>query len=169
MATIMFPRSAMTIPMFVTIRLLGLSGTRMAMVLPLIFSPILIFFAVGYMRTIPLAFIDSARIDGAKERRILMSIIMPMCRPVIAVIAVTKTIEAFQDYLWGMLVLTRDARKTLIVGIVETTLRNRIYQMENPIGLSLAGGMILFIPMFILFCIFQRQIVGGLKIGGIKE
>ena len=121
------------------------------------------------MRTIPAAFLDSARIDGAKELRILLSIVAPICRPVIAIIAVTKTIEVFQDYLWGLLVLTREERKTLVVGIVETTLRGMKYEMDNPIGLSLAGGMILFIPIFILFCIFQRHIVGGLKIGGIKE
>ena len=170
-ASIMIPRQTLIIPLFAEMKALGLATTRIGAIVPLIFNPVGIIVVKTYVDSIPKSFIEIARMDGAKEYQILQRIIIPIALPAMATIAILMTLGVFTDYLWQSLILTSRAKQTLIVGLIQT-IQNIGVSYEgrlNPIGTSLAAGTILFIPMLILFCFFQRYFISGIQLGGVKE
>jgi len=169
MLAIMIPRPMLTVPTFITAKKLGILGTPFAPVFPLIFSPVYIFVMRNFMREIPRDYLESARLDGAKEMKILLKIVLPLCKPPIALSAFMVGFIALSDYLWQTIVLKRDEMKTLLVGVFQVTagqvgIMNRI----NPIGLRLAAGTLIFIPMFVLFLVCQKYLIRGVATTGIK-
>jgi multiple sugar transport system permease protein len=166
----MTSRQILFVPLFLIIKKLGLQGTRIAVILPLVFSPVSIFLFKSFVDGIPKDLIDSARIDGAKERQILTRIMVPICKPVIAVIMLSCFMNVMGDYLWQMLLLQDEGKKTLLVGLLGSVMRQgRHFSQPNPIGLQLAAGVILFIPVFVVFCFFQKYFIKGISFGGVKE
>jgi multiple sugar transport system permease protein len=169
--TIMIPRATLIIPLFTIMKHIGLSGTRLAAIIPLILYPFGIFFVRNYIKQLPKEFIESARIDGASEFRIMLQIIIPVSSPAIATILAMQLIGSLSDYLWQFLVLQEDAKKTLIVGVISKVMQRSAGGsiQINPIGTILAAGVILFIPMLTLFVIFQKYLISGKISGGIVE
>jgi len=157
------------IPHFVNVKRLGISGTWWAVILPGAYTPVGVYMFRNYVETIPYALIDSARIDGAGEFKILFRIMMPLCLPVIGVIVVLTALGTLQDYIWTLLMVPKMPKTTLMVGIIQTLFQ---YQMigsgRNPIGMALAGGVILFMPLFLVFLFCQKFFIKGLTLGGIK-
>ena len=117
----------------------------------------------------PTDFVDSARIDGAGEFAILTRIIMPLCAPILAALAIFVCVGVLGDFLWQLLVLQDDSKRTLLVGIVNSTYAWSPPRAVNPIGRILAGGVILAVPVLAIFVGFQRYFISGLQIGGVKE
>ena len=121
------------------------------------------------MKEIPREMLESARIDGASELKILRRIVLPLCKPPIALTTFMVGFTALSDYLWQTITLKRDAVKTLLVGVFQISagqvgIMNRI----NPIGLRLAAGTLIFIPMFLLFLVCQKYLVKGIATTGLK-
>ena len=169
MASLMVSRQILIIPMLQTVRTLGLSGTRLAVILPLLFSPLHIFLFRRYLDRIPRDYIDSARIDGATELGIITRIVAPLCKPILGAIAIFVFVGVLNDFLWQMLVLQDANKRTLLVGIVSATHKYSPPRTINPIGRILAGGVVLALPQLAVFLRFQRYFVKGLQVGGIKE
>lgn len=152
------------ISQFIIVGKLGLSG--MAAVLPMmIFWATGIFLFRNYFRSIPHEIIESARIDGAGEWRILVQVVLPMARPIIGAAIVFLGMSALGSYVWPMLNLQTPESMTYLVGLMSTTLN--VYVVKN-IGYDLAVGTLLFLPYLALFAVSSRYFIQGLTGGALK-
>ncbi len=167
--TIMVPKNVLIIPLFIIFKNLGLSGTRAAVVIPSVFYPVGLFIYKTYIDKISTAYDDCARIDGAREWYVISRIIVPMSRPAIAAVATFVLMGSLREFLWQYLVLQKEHRRTLIVGLMDS-----VYQMSNtmnainPIGTKMAAGMVIFIPLLLIYIFLHRHFLEGITTGGIK-
>lgn len=158
------------VPYFVTCERLGLRGNWLGVILPFAYTPVGVYIFRNYVETISFEIVDAARIDGAGEFRILRQVILPLCRPAVGVLVVLVALGTLQDYIWSLLMLPTTEKQTLMVGVIQEILRVQALSGGlNPIGMSLAGGVILFIPLFLVFIFCQRYFIKGLALGGVKE
>lgn len=165
---IMIPGQSLLIPLYVTVRRLHIPN-MVACILPAIFSPVGVFLCMNYIDCIPRDIIGAARIDGARDSRIILSIVVPLSKPILACIAIFSFLGILGAYVWQYLLLRKEAQQTLLIGIIKTVMISvEPFMMLNPIGLQLAAGAILFMPLFIVFISFQKYFQGGLTLGGIK-
>lgn len=114
------------------------------------------------MLTIPDELIDSARVDGAREFGIFWRVVLPMCKPALAVLAIFSVLWRWNDFLWP-LVVTNERTRTLPVA-----LQRFASQEVVPFNLVLAISVVSMIPVLICFLVFQKQIVQGIAASGMK-
>lgn len=166
---IMIPRMSMLIPSFVVFRKLGISGTLLAAILPSAYMPIGLYLARAYFRTIPAGVIESARVDGATDIQVLLYIVAPIAKPIVTVVALFSGIGVLGDYLWQLLQLQRQARQTLLIGLIRAASRMGGTEAQvNPIGYSMAAAVVLALPMLLIFLIANRYFIGALG-GAVTE
>ena len=171
LAGIMIPMISLIIPRFVVMRQLGLGGTRLAVILPALLAPAHLYLARNYFETVPRAILDSARMDGANELQTLTRIVAPISKPIIACLAIFTAVGSMGDYLWPMLQLQKEGRRTLLIGLIGAT---REYYGDitdmviNPLGLQFAVAVVLLVPTLLVFFAASRYFVGALG-GAIKE
>ena len=170
LAGIMVPRISVIVPLFVVMNRIGLNGTLLGVILPTVLSPIGLYLATEYFKTVPMAMLDSARIDGASDWQVLFRVVVPISRPIITALALFASIAALQDYVWQMLVLQRSDVHTLLVGLIRTVmLRGGDSAMNvNPIGKALAAGTMLLLPLLAIFVVANRYFTTAVG-GAIKE
>jgi multiple sugar transport system permease protein len=171
MLTMSMGRYQLIIPQYILMAKLGLVNTWLGVAMPLIFSPMTIFFFRNYLLAIPKAIVDCARIDGAGEMRILFRVLIPLCRPVVGVLSLFTGLGVSADYLWPSLIM-QDAYKRLYFVEIIKRMRDATrvgFSGLQPIGLGLAGGTLLLIPMLLIFVFTSRAMIDGLNTGGLKE
>jgi arabinogalactan oligomer/maltooligosaccharide transport system permease protein len=117
----------------------------------------------GYFDTVPYDLDESALVDGATPFQAFRHILLPLTRPILAVIAILTFIGAYSDFLLARIVLSSTENLTLAVGM---TLFVREYNTEW--GTFAAAALIGALPIVITFLVLQRQLVGGLATGGVK-
>ena len=163
LATLMIPFQSTLIPLFMLFNSAGLSNTYGSVIIPSLFRVFGIFLLVQHMRTIPDDYIDAARIDGASYFTILWKVILPLSLPVIAGYAVITFMDAWNDYLWPLVMLTKPEMMTVPValGMVNG-------QFERNFGVQMAGSLISIIPVVLIYLAAQSKMKDGLTLGGIK-
>ena len=124
-----------------------------------------IFLFRNYFRSIPHEIVESARMDGAGEWRVLLRIVLPMSKPMIGAAVVFLGMGALGDYIWQMLNLQAGETRTYLVGLMFTTLER--YVVRN-IGYDLTVGTLLFLPYLALFAVSSRYFIKGLQAGALK-
>lgn len=118
----------------------------------------------GFFDTIPRELDESAQMDGATQTQTFFSILLPLIRPVLAVIAILVFIGTYADYLLARVVLTSKENYTLAVG-----LNLLIDQQQSKYwGQFAAAAVIGAAPVVVVFLILQKQLVGGLTAGSVK-
>ena len=110
---------------------------------------------------IPTDLLDAARIDGAGSVSTMVRIVLPLSRPILAVVSIFSIVAAWKDFIWPLLVLQDPEVQTLSVALQR-------FEPDTPINLMLAGLVIASVPMVVAFLIFQRQILAGLTAGSLK-
>lgn len=163
LATMMIPVQVTMIPTFLILNGVGLTNTLLGVALPTLVSGFTLFLARQFMLTIPDEILEAARLDGAGEWRILRSIVLPMSRPILAVIGVLTFITGWNSFLWPLVVATDSDNYTLSVGL---SLLNRQLTVSPP--LQMAGASLMVIPILIVFVVLQRHIVRGFAMSGLK-
>ncbi|WP_329037597.1 carbohydrate ABC transporter permease [Streptomyces sp. NBC_00178] len=166
LATLMLPVSALLVPTYlavVDVPLLhvNLINTPFAIWLPAAANAFNIFILKRFFDQIPAELLDSARIDGAGTLRVLVSVVLPLSRPVLAVVSIFAVVGVWKDFLWPMLVLPDEAKQPITVAL------NRLSEFM-PANQLLAGMVMASIPLLVLFLIFQRHIIAGLTAGSLK-
>ena len=163
LATLMIPFQSTLIPLFMLFNSAGLSNTYGSVIIPSLFRVFGIFLLVQHMRTIPDDYIDAARIDGASYFTILWKVILPLSLPVIAGYAVITFMDAWNDYLWPLVMLTKESMMTVPValGMVNG-------QYERNFGVQMAGSLISIVPVVLIYLFAQSKMKDGLTLGGIK-
>jgi ABC-type glycerol-3-phosphate transport system permease component len=167
-ALLMVPWTLTLIPLFLTIQKLHLFNTSWALILPYAASaqPLLVLIFRGFFDQIPPALLESARVDGASEWRVLMRIVAPLTKPVLLTGAILVTINVWGDYLWPTIVIQDPLRTTISPGVE---------QFVGSFGLNLSYGGSVFaayviatVPMFILVGLTMRYFISGLTEGALK-
>ncbi|TYB41082.1 carbohydrate ABC transporter permease [Actinomadura chibensis] len=123
-----------------------------------------VFLMRQYLQTIPDALLESARLDGASELRILRSIVFPMARPAMAALAIFTFLNAWNDFLWPMIVTSSQDMRTLPVGLALLARKNNVSWPD-----TMAGAVITIAPMIAVFAVLQRRFVEGLTAGAVKD
>jgi multiple sugar transport system permease protein len=161
---LMIPRIALVIPLFVVTHKIGVSGTLASVILPCIFSPLGMFLARHFFDTIPRSLIESARMDGAHEMQILRHIVAPVSKPIITALTLFAAIGALQDWVWQALQLQRAEVVTLLVGWTRAIMSRSVGGNDvNPLGHAMAAGVLLFIPLLLLFVVANKYFTGSLE------
>lgn len=117
----------------------------------------------GYFDTVPFDLDESALVDGASPFQAFRHVILPLVRPILAVIGILSFIGAYSDFLLARVVLSGTENLTLAVGM---TLFLREYNLQW--GTFAAAALIGALPIVTVFLVLQRQLVGGLATGGVK-
>ncbi|PKR85447.1 sugar ABC transporter permease [Heyndrickxia camelliae] len=120
--------------------------------------------AKGYFDTIPKELDESARMDGAGHFRIFWQIILPLAKPILAVIALFSFISPFTDFIIAGVLLRTEDKYTLAVGLYQLVAK----QFGNEFTTFAAGAVLIAVPISILFLSLQKYLISGLTAGGTK-
>ncbi|MFG2824907.1 carbohydrate ABC transporter permease [Kitasatospora sp. NPDC048365] len=166
LATLMLPVSALLVPTYLTVVDIplihvNLINTPFAIWLPACANAFNIFVLKRFFDQIPEELVDAARIDGAGPLRILVHIVLPLARPVLAVVSIFAVVGVWKDFLWPMLTLPDPKGQPITVAL--NTLAN-----DMPANQLLAGMAMASIPLLVIFLVFQRHIMAGLTAGSLK-
>lgn len=167
--TLMVPPVVYLIPQFVNISDLPLIHVSLfnnwsGVWLPEAASAFNILVLKSFFDSIPTELTEAARLDGANAWQIFTRIILPLSRPALAVIMIFTVIASWKDFLWPYLVLADDHLQPLIVALYHESGINS----DLPFTYLIAGLAIASIPPVILFLFFQRQIIRGINLTGLK-
>jgi len=166
LATLMLPASALLVPTYLTITDVPLIGVNLinnpaAIWLPAAANAFNLYLLKRFFDQIPTELLDAARIDGAGSVTTMVRIVLPLSRPILAVVSIFAIVAAWKDFIWPLLVLQDPGIQTLSVALQR-------FEPDTPINLMLAGLVLASIPMVVAFLISQRQILAGLTAGGLK-
>ena len=140
------------------------ADTYFGLIAPSAISVFGIFLMRGYLRSIPDEILESARMDGASEWRILRSIVFPLAVPGMATLAIFAFLGAWNDFLWPLIVTSSDEMRTLPVGLALLARRN-----ASDWGTTMAGTIIAAAPLILVFLVLQRRFIEGLTAGAVKD
>ena len=157
------PDQATLIPRFLVIRWLGLYDTHMAIILMSMFSIYFTFLLRQFMASISDDFMQAAKIDGAGQIRIFASIMIPLCKPVLATVAIIKFIWTWNDYQNPLIFLLSKKLYTIPLGM--TLFRD---DYTNNYAIMMMAALSAIIPLVIIFIILQKQVINGIALGGVK-
>jgi multiple sugar transport system permease protein len=166
LATLMLPASALLVPTYLAITEVpvvevNLVNSPAAIWLPAAANAFNIYLLKRFFDQIPTELLDAARIDGAGSVTTMWRIVLPLSRPIIAVVSIFSIVAAWKDFIWPLLVLQDPEIQTLSVALQR-------FEPDTPINLMLAGLVLASVPMVVVFLIFQRQILAGLTAGSLK-
>ena len=140
-----------------------MTNTLWGLIIPPAATPTGVFLLRQYMLTLPDELLEAARIDGAGEWRIFVRIVLPLCRPALAVVAIFSVIWRWNDFLWPKIVAQDESVHTLPVALARIN-----SELVVPFNLVLAMSVMSILPVIILFLLLQRQIITGIAQTGLK-
>jgi ABC-type glycerol-3-phosphate transport system permease component len=163
---LMLPRQVAFLPIFLLLNDVGWIDTYQGMTIPFMYSAFGIFFMAQTFRQVPDELIEAARLDRASELQILVSIAVPMCRPIILTIALLTFFGKWNDYFWT-LVLTNDETVRTLPIAVQGLLDNGDFGI-TPWNVVMAGNVMLVAPLIILYLVTIKSIKRAFAYSGIK-
>lgn len=163
MLGLMIPVEAMIIPLFLTANKLDLLDTYSGLILPSIAVSLNLIIMVSFFRSVPDELIEAAKIDGAGHWRSFFNIVLPLSRTVMVTVAIFTFTGSWNNYLWPLLASMNAEMFTLPVGIPTFA---GTYTVDYVMPMT--ANMVASLPMIILFIIFERYIVKGVSMTGIK-
>jgi ABC-type glycerol-3-phosphate transport system permease component len=165
-STMMLPAQVTMIPMFIMFRWFGWIDTFAPLIVPMFFGgPFYIFMFRQFFSQIPEALVESARIDGCNHLTIWWRIMLPLCRPVIAITAVFVFMFVWNDFLGPLIYLHSEHNYTLAIAL--NSFKNQYGDFRDA-HLLMAASIVTMIPCVVLFFVAQKQFVGGLTLGAVK-
>ncbi len=143
----------------------GLLDSHLALVLPYVAGGqvFAIFILRSFIAALPEELFEAARVDGASEWRLYSRIAMPLCKPVLGTVAIMVTLSTWNDYVWPLIVLSDDTRKTLSIGLA--FFRGAYVTTYGPL---MAGYALASLPLLLLFLLTMRTFIAGLTSGALK-
>ena len=164
LATIMIPTEMLIIPWYVDIARLGWIDNLLGIMMPGMLTAFGVFVMRQFMSNVPDELLDAGRIDGVSEFGLFWRICLPLARPALAVVAIFTFLGQWNDFLWPLIVVNSDTNLTLQVGLSRITAT----EAGADWGGTMSGAALASLPMLIVFFIFQRQIISGMKLSGLK-
>lgn len=163
LGALMIPIQVILVPEFLVVSWLGLLNSPWGVILPRAAEAFGVFMVRQFMVSIPDELLEAARLDGAGEMRIFLRIVLPLSKPIIAVLVIFTFMWRWNDFAWPLVVLTDQDLFTLPLGL------NLLRGEANPDwGGVMALALISLLPMLLIFLIFQRYLVQGIASTGLK-
>lgn len=160
---LMVPGEATIVSLFVLANKLGMIDTYWGLILPSLAGSMNIIIMTSFLRGIPDDLIEAARIDGAGELSTFVNVVLPLARTVMVTVSIFTFIGNWNSYLWPYLCAMSEDMFTLPVGIPTF-----ISQFSVDKTVPMTVNMIASIPILVFFIIFEKQIVKGITLAGIK-
>src|SRR3954453_18948542 len=156
------------IPMFGGNDIMGNGGhgwldSYWGLIVPNFINMFSIFMMRQYMRSIPDELIDAAKVDGAGHLRVFAKVILPLSKPVLAVTAIFAFNFYWNNFQTPLIIISSPDHYTVPLGLAQFVIKNR-----TAWDLVMAGSVLATLPMLIAFLLFQRYIVRGIAISGLK-
>jgi len=163
-ATMMVPGQILLVPVYLILNGLHWLDTPLALIIPAGANAFGVFLLHQFFKGIPKDLEEAAALDGCSRLGIYWRVILPLSWPALATLGILTFIGAWNDFLGPMVFLDSVDRYTLPVGIA---LFQTSYATEY--GLTLSASVICTLPVIVVFLLFQRQIVKGISVSGLKE
>ncbi len=168
LSTLMIPTEMLVLPWYVGVVDLGLQKTPPGAYLAVLFPGLMSAFGVFLMRqffsTVPNDVLEAARIDGMGEFGIFWRIALPLVRPALASLAIFTFLGNWNAFLWPLIAIQQPQYRTLPVGLA-------LFSGEagTQWGLIMAASSLAVVPVLLVFAFFQRQIIEGIVLTGMKS
>lgn len=163
MAGMMVPFQILVVPLYLQFNSYGMINTLIAAVLPRVALPIGIFILKQFYEGIPEALEEAAFIDGAGRMKIFARIILPLGKAALTTVVILSFINAWNDFLWPLIVMNDSIKYTITVGIA-----NFQGTHGTEYSLIMAGAVIASFPQIVFFLVFRRKIIDGIAMTGLK-
>ena len=163
LATMMIPYQVTMIPQYELMNKLNLLNSHTALIILHCFSPFGVFLLRQFFVSIPDSLIEAARIDGAKDFRILSQIVLPLSKSALATLVTLKFLDSWKEFTGPLIFLNEKEKFTLQVGI-------RMFQQENgtEYTLIMAATTMSLIPIVLLYVFAQKYFIEGIAAAGVK-
>lgn len=163
MATMMIPGEATIISNYLTVSSLKWLDTYQVLIIPYLASAMGIFLFRQFYKSFPISLYESAKIDGCSNLRFIYSILIPLTKSAIGAMAVYTFINAWNMYLWPLLVTGSDKMRTVQIGI------GMLDSVDSQsISMMIAGVVMIIVPSISVFIIGQKQLIRGMFSGAVK-
>lgn len=171
LSTMMLPGIVSQVPLYVFYSKIGWLNTLLPLTIPPLFGGgmINIFLIRQYLRSIPQSYNEAARIDGASELRTCLEVIMPLVKPVLFLTAVNTFMACWNDFTTPLMYIDSSApqKYTLAIGVYQRFRGAQSFKDKAP-NVQMALCVLMMIPSLIIFSLFQRTLIEGVSITGLK-
>lgn len=166
LATVMIPTEMKVIPWFIGASKIGITNTYLGLAFPGLITPLSVFLMKQFMESVPDDLIDSARIDGLGEFQIFLRVALPLNKPALSAVAIFNFVGNWNVFFWPLIITQSRNMFTLPVGL--SSFSSQAVNQFSQWGAIMAGVSIATIPVLIMYLIFQRQIIEGVALTGMK-
>ena len=163
LSTLMVPTEMLVIPWYVVAIDLHWTDSYWGVMFPGVMSAFGVFLMRQFFGGVPNDLIDAARLDGFSEFRIFWKIALPLVKPALAALCIFTFLGNWNAYIWPLIVTRSSEMRTLPVGIAFFS-----SEANNAFHLVMAAAALATIPVLVIFVIFQRQIIKGVVLTGLK-
>ena len=163
MATMMIPGEATILSNYLTVSSWGWLDSYQVLIVPYLTSAMGIFLFRQFYKSFPLSLYESAKIDGCTNLRFIVRILIPLTKSAIGAMAVYTFINAWNMYMWPLLVTGSNQMRTVQIGI---SMLNSVDAQS--ITLMIAGVVMIIIPSISIFIVGQKQLIRGMFSGAVK-
>ncbi|GIH15393.1 carbohydrate ABC transporter permease [Rugosimonospora africana] len=170
MAALLVPITAITLPLYLVYAKAGLINSIWGMLLPSVVSPVGVYLMRTYVAaSVPRELIDAARIDGAGEVRIFLTIALPLMVPGLMTVLLLAIVGIWNNYFLPLLIFSQNKLYPLTVGLGLWTQRAQNSGDASMFPALVVGGLVTVVPLVGLFLMVQRYWRGGLLLGSIAN
>jgi len=161
----LLPTAAIIVPLFITLRVLGLVNTYWGLILVymIITLPLSVWMLTSYFRAIPVELEEAAIIDGASRIGVLFRITLPLSIPGLVSVLVYAFVTTWNEFIFALVFATDSSVKTLPIGLAEFST-----EFNTDWGAVMAASVVMTLPIAIIFLSMQRLFVGGMTAGATK-
>lgn len=163
LSTLMVPTEMLVIPWYMLSIELHWTDSYWGVMFPGVISAFGVFLMRQFFMGVPNELLDAARIDGFNEFRIFWKIALPLVKPAVAALCIFTFLGNWNAYIWPLIVIRSEEMRTLPVGVA-------FFSSENGarFDLIMAAASLATLPVIIIFLIFQKQIIKGIALAGLK-
>jgi multiple sugar transport system permease protein len=161
------PMAVQIVPIYAMITKAGLLNTYTALILPAA-SAMGIFMMRQTISSVPISLDEAAKLDGCSDFQILLKVILPLIKPGLAAVFLINFVSNWNWFIYPLIVTNKDEMHTLTVALYTLAASTGNTLFEPPWGLIMVLITIMFIPVFILFIVFQQYFTKGITMTGLK-
>lgn len=163
---LMLPAQTIMIPTVLILSKLQLTNTLQGLIIPFTWSALIVFLLRQFFLDIPISIEEAAKIDGCSTLQIIMKIVIPISKPILATSLILIFIYGWNQYFWPLLIVSKEELYTLQLGLAYFKDANAI---ETDWGALMAGTTITLLPVILVFLLFQKKVIESIAFSGSKE
>jgi multiple sugar transport system permease protein len=163
LGTMMIPGTVTMVPNYILLKVMGLLDTHVGLILPSLSNAFGVFLMRQAILTVNDAYMESAFLDGASIYTIFWRIVLPMVVPTLATMILLSFMGNWNSYLWPLIVLSSNGKKTL-----QVVLGNMTSMYKSNEHILMAGAVLTILPILVVYLFTQKYVDNGIAVGGIK-